>query len=244
MQMVQWDALVSRIIIIASVLVAVCAALHLAVGGMNLKDDSVLFRMFDLGYEKNVPTWVSTQIWLLVSVSAFLCSWCDQERKGIRAVWWLIGAVFLFASVDDTAEIHENVGVALREALYYMNVAIAPWKGSPGSPWLGFYVPVLVAVLAAFVLFLRKRLLEVSRRALLKVALLAVFCYLTALSMDYFQGMHELSIVRIASTVGIQKDNLLDWSVFVEELLECAGGILFALVFLRYAVARKVTPSL
>jgi hypothetical protein len=236
-EMKQQD-LVSRIVLTAAVVLSLCGFCHIfVVYILGLPEDSVLRRMFDLGYEKNVPTWLSSQIWLLGAAAAFFCSWCDRHRLALRISWGAIGAVFLFASIDDTAEIHENVGVGLRELLRLLDASAVPWQGSPGSPWLGFYGPIIFLTMLWFVIFLRKRLIEVGLFDKQRLVLFAVACYSIAMGMDYFQGMRDLSIVQLAAKVGTTKDRLEDASIFIEEMLECAGGILFATVFMRYGVA-------
>ncbi|MBY0546200.1 MAG: hypothetical protein K2W95_02855 [Candidatus Obscuribacterales bacterium] len=197
------------------------ATLHVLVAFFDPFPSANLVHMFDMGAEQNVPTWFSSLYWLSVGLSAFCCFSAENGMK-FRWPWLLIGAVFSFASLDEFAEIHEAVGTALKECIS-TGVVRQLSDGSPHSPWIGFYLPILVAVVLSIVLFLLKKMPLLRWRLFV---LSGFACYALAILQDFYQGMETTP----AHTT------LTDTSILFEEVLEMFGCIFLTSVFIDYAM--------
>jgi hypothetical protein len=74
--------------------------------------------LFDLDGEANIPTWYSSIQLSLAALCAFGCGALERALGSARSwQWGLVGAVLLYASVDEVAQLHEEVGYHLRDAL-------------------------------------------------------------------------------------------------------------------------------
>lgn len=201
------------------------ATAHVFVHFTEVLPNSELKAMFNMAEEQNVPTWFSSLFWLAVGVSAFGCFSADKKR--FRWLWLIIGAIFSFASLDEFAEIHERVGTILQEG-----VPGGPIRqlsdASPDSPWIGFYLPVLIVIILCTILFVFSRLHGVRRRSVF----LGGFCfYALAIAMDFYQGMPGTS----------PTSNLTDASILLEEVSELVGSSLLTYVLTSFWVENTLT---
>jgi hypothetical protein len=223
----------------AAAYLAACA--HVVVNNIGLLPNSILHQMFDLGYEGNMPTWLNSIFWLSTAVAATLC-FAFEKGKKFRWPWLLIACVFCFASCDEVAEIHENVGTALQE-LFEDNNLRQLSEASPGSPWIGFYLPVLAVVVIGMVVFIFKRL---SLRGRLTV-LGGFACFALAILMDFYQGMPDAERIVIATALGFQRSVLVELSILIEEVSELSGCICLTNAFVdhfcRLVEAQRALPS-
>ena len=216
----------TKVFVFMSVTTWLLASLHVLVAFFDPFPAANLVHMFDMGAEQNVPTWFSSLYWLAVGASAFFCFTVDRGLK-LRWPWLLIGAIFSFASLDEFAEIHENVGTALQESIH-SGVVRQLSDGSPNSPWVGFYLPVLGVAVLSIVLFLLKKLSRLKWRVMVACGFL---CYAIAILQDFYQGMDATPA----------HSPLTDTSVLLEEVLEMFGCIFLTSVFVDYATGRART---
>lgn len=91
-----------------------------ATQGLEAADALVPF--LSLSYEHNLPTWFSSV--LLFSCGLALGTIAVSARPpeaGHRAHWGALGCIFLFMSLDETAQLHEHLGqlVEGRGVLYF-----------------------------------------------------------------------------------------------------------------------------
>ena len=77
--------------------------------------------MFSLSYEHNLPTWFSACILFSCGLAlAGIASRAQRERERHRWHWWGLCAAFFYISLDETAEIHEHLGLwELHGVLYF-----------------------------------------------------------------------------------------------------------------------------
>ena len=74
-----------------------------------------LVRLFRLGSEDNVPTWVSALLLLLASLLIALVALQHKTHKlPMRLRWKFLAGIFLFLSIDEAGAIHD---------LVYLNLA-------------------------------------------------------------------------------------------------------------------------
>ncbi len=75
-------------------------------------------RMFDLNFEANIPSWYSS---ILLFLSALLLAAVAQRERRRSSPWvlnWrMLSTVFVFLSLDETAQLHEKTIKPLRAAL-------------------------------------------------------------------------------------------------------------------------------
>lgn len=216
-----------------------------------------LTKMFDLDTEKNVPTWFASILWFLVAVGAGASYLAERlppmhpldnqaqamippgdakDRLGV--VWLIIAFVFLVASCDEVATIHEEVGSHLQtwhsQSSLGQVVAIGQHaQTSPNSPWIIFYAPFLILFGIGAIGFLWKRL--ASRRVLLIYCFLCVNCFCMAIAADHFQGLPWNDRSRLAQTLHLDGVSATDISVIIEETLENLGCVFLVLAFTGYA---------
>ncbi|MBI5577343.1 MAG: hypothetical protein HY896_13405 [Deltaproteobacteria bacterium] len=181
--------------------------------------------LFDLDQEYNIPTWFSTMQLFLVFLISFACA-RGAESKALRRGYRLLAAVFLFFSLDETAEIHESVGRTL--GLLLRRHGLIDLRG----------IWILVYLLAALLLVLlfRKEIvvfLEIPEGRNLFVAGAAVFV---------LGGM-------ASEAIGIympQLPKMKQMEIFFEEGLEMLGEtlMLFGLSMRLKPFRRSGVPEL
>jgi hypothetical protein len=105
--------------------------------------------MFDLDQEYNFPTWFSSTQLFLVFLLSLVCA--RQTQDGVlRRGYHLLGAVFLFFSVDETAMIHEMAERCLR----------AMPDGIPLLKFKGVWIFAYLFLFLMLVLYYRKEIIS------------------------------------------------------------------------------------
>lgn len=107
----------------------------------------VLFRLFYLNEEANIPAWFSSSQWLLAALLAALIGFRGRRHSEPYATHWtVLGLIFLGLSADEAAAIHEAIGVFI-EASYATS-------GYFTYGWVLFGIPFVVIFVIAFARFL------------------------------------------------------------------------------------------
>lgn len=109
-----------------------------------------ILRGFEFSNESNIPTWISSLYWAAFGVAGLLLALLATSHRWSFA---LLGAVGLFASLDEIAEIHER--------LEPVGAAIVPKGADLGVSWV---IPGALLALAVGLLLLRM-VLRLPRRA-------------------------------------------------------------------------------
>jgi hypothetical protein len=81
---------------------------HAAVPGEELLED--LGPMLSLSYEGNLPTWFSSSLLLVCSLAAGAIARSLAAGEPWRVHWWGLAIGFGYASLDEAAGFHENLG--------------------------------------------------------------------------------------------------------------------------------------
>lgn len=213
-------SLVARVRWPLSALVAVLCTVGLGVElwhafAPSTFSDALLPR-FSLSFEGNVPTWLSSALLLACALtSADIASSPTIHRPN---TWWGAAAAFMWASLDETAEIHESLGGVFRTG---------------GVLYFDWVIPAALALLGlAFMFWPWFRALPRATRRRLATA----WCV-------YFTGalLMELPLGWWTERAGADSLGyaLLDW---VEEALEFVGIVMMLLALLAHREA-GATPA-
>ena len=219
-----------RLFLVALLLGATYVAVHrlnpygLAAGGTEVT--KLLFQLFDLDSENNVPTWYSALLWAMAAGLALASA--RRELGGgaiVRWSWTLLSGVFLLLSLDEGASLHERLLDPTGDLL----------QAARGVPDSFYYNWVLVAgmltasVAALFVPFLLR-----IRRDVAACLILAGLLFLVG-SLGFetvSSAIHRGWIASIGHTG-------LTWTrlIILEELCEMAGAIVAVHALLRWLAA-------
>lgn len=170
---------------------------------------------FDLDYEYNVPSFYSAFAILLCSALFFVIARYDKERLDYAQPGWFgLAAVFLFLSIDEAFQVHENIGDIVEGY-------VAP-TGFLYFPWVIPYFALLMAFLLVYLRWMWK----LPRRTAM-LFILAGGIYITgAVVFDMLGG-------REAEVHGYES---LSYSILytIEEFLEMSGIVLLMYALLSY----------
>jgi hypothetical protein len=166
-----------------------------------------LLPRLSLSYEHNVPTWLASALLLACALAAGAIA---RGAAAWRRHWWGVTAVFAYASLDETAGLHEDLGgnFELGGVLYF--------------DWVIPAAAILVVLAAVFLPFVRA-LPAVTRRRLV----VAGAIYLGgAVAMELPLGWWVERAGPDSLGYG-----LIDW---VEETLELAGASLAVIALVAH----------
>jgi hypothetical protein len=90
----------------------------------------IMFKLFDLDQENNIPTWYSSILWIICGhYFGKAATEPAARRQGLSLFWWISAAIAVFLSMDEIASIHEFAGglaggrlkdaVGLHETFFY-----------------------------------------------------------------------------------------------------------------------------
>ena len=194
---------------VAPILVAAVTA----VAGLGLAVETVhafshaplveaLVQLFSLSYEQNVPTWLATCLLFSAGVAlARVAAGVSQRRAPMPRRWWALAAIFFYLSLDELAEIHENLNGLAGGAVYF--------------DWIIPAAAALVLLGTLYVPFLRHLPAATRRAFVLAGALYVGGALLMELPLGWWAAHAGEENVGYA---------MIDWA---EETLELAGAALF-----------------
>lgn len=165
-----------------------------------LDPESSLRSALSLSYEANLPTWYSSGLLWTAALGLACCGWREPGRD--RTWWWLLAAIFMLLSLDESIELHEELGGAELHGVLYFSWVV------PGALLTGLFC-------AAYLGFWR-RLPTTTRRA---------FAWAFAIFVGGALGME----LPLGAWVELHGDENLGYAAldFVEESLEIAGLSVF-----------------
>lgn len=179
-----------------------------------------LLAKLSLSYEGNVPTWLAASLLLGGALAAAAIA--PHERTW-RRHWWGVAAVFAYASLDETAELHEHLGGVVDPA--------GELGGVLHFDWVIPAAAILAALTLVFLPFVRA--LPATTRNRLVVA--------GAIFVAGAVGM-ELPLGWVTERAGTDSlaYALVDW---VEETLELVGAALALHTFVRHRELAEVAAE-
>ncbi|HNB22642.1 MAG TPA: hypothetical protein PKZ32_09500 [Candidatus Melainabacteria bacterium] len=230
----------------------VCHAINYYLKTQEIKifGGDYFYRFFDLNMEQNIPAWYASVLWFMVFQFSLLNYWLERWTKAAKPhswVWLFFAILFLGASADEVATIHEHVGSLLQDlvvptlrgqiATYFVRNGFSAESfvvhfSTSKSPWVLFYAPFLLGAGGFCWLFLWRRF--AYNRHLRALMLAAALCYLVAESFDYIQGLRSPPVSLIPQPLGLSWPQFMDLTVMIEELLEDSGTVLIILALGRH----------
>lgn len=170
--------------------------------------------MFDMNVENNIPTWYS-------SISLFICALllviisCSKaaQNDGFVLQWRILSVGFLYLSLDESATLHEWMGVMLKGQFTFSGIWHFAWV-----------IPALVVLSVLPFIFYKflKNLQPVYR----KLMVISGAIYISgAVGMEMIGGM-----------ITEKSDSLLIYNIAVlaEESMEMTGVLFFIGTLLKY----------
>ena len=175
----------------------------------------LLFELFDLNGENNVPTWFTSMVWAMAAGLAMVASRREFSPDAHRRLSWsLLGGVFLLLSLDEVGSLHERLlglaGDSLQSALGLADSFYYSW-----AP-MGMLLVLLVGGL--FVPFL----LRIPRGVAARLILAGGVFLSGSLAIETIGSSYDAGLIASTDVFRISWPRLF----FVEELLEMIGAIL------------------
>jgi hypothetical protein len=184
-------------------------------GGFEHPLVRVLFSLFFLDGEGNLPAIFST--WLfLVNAILFLVVWKAAGPAGdSRKIWLVLALVFVFLALDESISIHERLIDPLRQALHATGVFYYAWI-------IPYGIGVVLLAIVAIPVFWR-----MQKRIRFYFGLSAVVYLFAAIGLEMISGQYLVMMNE-------NKDIVWILMVTLEESLEMVGLItlVYALLLL------------
>jgi hypothetical protein len=172
-----------------------------------------LFKLFNVDFERNIPTWVSSTLLSLVGLHFVLIALYGRViRKRYFSHWLIMGLIFFALSADEFIQFHEQIIRPMRERFDTSGFLYYPWilpaailTGIVGIMYIGFIQDLLGDTRKIFILA-------------------AVFYVMGALGMEAISGNYFDAVI---SAQDYQHDVMYLFLTHVEELMELIGIVLF-----------------
>jgi hypothetical protein len=177
-----------------------------------------IYHFFDLGDERNLPTFYSSLLLLFASLLLYIIS-TYLSRRGYRYShrWTLLSLIFLFVSADESINIHEKLGAVFKKFVGSSNL--------PDYLQYGWVLPYLILLLFLGIYFVRF-FLEMDRKTLLRFSI-AFSVYVTG------AAGFEMIESHYHQTYGTYHF-MYKLFVTIEETMEMTGTIIFIRALLLY----------
>jgi hypothetical protein len=171
--------------------------------------------------EGNIPAWYSASLFLLCSFLLAAIAFAQRQHHGGQVVRWLVlSLIFLFLSLDETAQLHELSIQPLRDIF-----------GATGFLHYAWIIPAGICV-ALFVLGYLSFLAKLPPRTRWLFLMAGALFVGGALGVEAVSGKH-------ASLHG-EQNLTYHLIITIEELLEMAGLVVFIYALLDY-ISRRFT---
>jgi len=184
----------------------------------------VLVPFFDLGNEKNLPTFFQTAILVFAGILLLLCSGIIQKhREPSRGYWIALAIGFFYMGIDEWFMLHEKTNQFVRDTIK------AKFIDSIHFPWI--VLGLVVVALAVFFFF--RFLMKLDRKTRNTLILAAVLYIVGAIGFEFIGGLY----LDWAGT-----DNLVYALLSgIEETLEMVGVIIMIKGLMSYLAAKHTT---
>jgi hypothetical protein len=186
-----------------------------------------LVPFFDLGKEKNLPTFFQMIILLFACTLLFLCSRISQKQNDSKKGYWIVLSIgFFYMGIDEWFVLHEKTNQFVRDVIK------AKFMDSVHFPWVVLGLLVVAISTIFFYGFLMK--LDQKTR---KLFIIAAVLYITgSIGFEMIGGLY---IDKIGA------DNLVYAMLTAfEETLEMVGVVVMIKGLLGYLAQKTVTLAI
>src|SRR5918999_115993 len=199
-------------------------------------------RLFNVGDERNIPTWFESILFLLCSILLAVVAVAKRQRNDRYSLHWgVLSIILLLLSLDEVASIHEAIGQQ-SERLLNSITGFTP----TGAIQFFWVVPGAIFVLIVLLAYLRflAHLPRTTRRFFLFAGALFV---LGALGIEMLTAQVVSSSGGIADWVASSSGGVVDREsasaipqilkgvqTSVEEMFEMLGLVVFVYALLEY----------
>ena len=216
-------ALVVLFLFIAGIVSNFVADLQCHRGNLNA---GPFVRLFDLNKEANIPTFYSFSALLLCSALLAIIAFAKKKENAPYSLHWkALSVIFLFLSLDETAQLHEMTIKPLRSAL------------NP-SRFLHYEWIILYAVFVLiFVLAYRRFLADLSQKTRNLILVAGALFVGGALGMETISKYYRCLYLGQSVPLSLRYCNvILNYHMMaaVEELLEMLGIVVFIYALMSY----------
>ena len=199
-------------------------------------------RIFDVGEERSIPTWLESILFLLCSILLAVVAVASKQRNDRYSLHWnVLSIILLLLSLDEVASIHEAIGQQ-SERLLHSTTGLTP-SGAISFFWVVPGAVFVIIVLLAYLRFLAN-LPQTTRRLFLFAGALFVLGALgiEMLTAQVVSSSGSISDWIVSSFGGIVDQGtagaiptiLKGLQTSVEEMFEMLGLTAFVYALLAY----------
>ncbi len=176
----------------------------------------VVFRLFDLNTEANIPTLFSTLLLLFCFALLLFIHYTLPHITRPGWHWYSMSMVFLYLAIDENTSLHEGFIVVFRETFNL--------KGYFYYAWIIPYSLIFLGISLFFIPFFRK----LPRLVMINFSIAALIYLGGAIGMEMIGGRHDYLYGRSKATYALYYS--------LEETLEMLGLTIFIGSLLQYIV--------
>lgn len=179
--------------------------------------------IFSLRAEDSLGTWFSSVQLLVLAAVLVVALLHERQASRRRPAWWAtgwLGALCLYVSIDEVAQIHERLGRATRLS------GLA--DSFPSYPWLLVLSPLLLVMAALIVLLVARYLSSPRARILVSLGLVL---WILAVGVESIQGLPGAH-AWLAEATPLSRPFVDHFSRVIEEFFEMLGCSLLLIGFL------------
>jgi hypothetical protein len=213
-----------------------------------------LRQLANIAREDGLASWFGATQTLMIALTLWLIHGCVRRvpasGRRRRAGWLVLALLFTYMAVDDGAQVHERLSIALADHAE-AGGTLPSWLARsldrfPSYFWQLVVLPPLAAVGAVGLVFVWR---ELGRPRLRVLVAAALACFAVAVALDFIEGLDEDHpwnlCARLARAVDFGDwteyrfrrnafDTVTHFAKSAEEYLEMLGNTLLWLALLRY----------
>ncbi len=182
--------------------------------------------MFNFFYEKNLPTYFSTILLLFASCLLIIIYYVKKNfHDKYRFHWGLLALIFLFLSMDEILELHEQLSEPMQKLVNVLPGSLNFW---------GWIIPysILVVIFAAYYLAF---FFSLDKKMRIYFSVSASLYITGAIVFELIEGIYYTTQMANYDPFSYIHNNIPFFiMVTIEEILEMSGVILFIYSLIEY----------
>lgn len=178
----------------------------------------------NIAQEKNVPTFFSFMIMVLISLVYFLI-----YKEKMKYYWLVISLFFLYLGFDDMFKIHEHLGSDVGHKVVEDGLD----KEFVTYYWQAVFMPMF-ALFGLFIVYVTsKAFLEADCKRCIVMMFAGYGLFALAIGMDFYEGMDTDLFWLLEIFESLYYDDIIDLMRATEEAIEMLGGTLILASLLK-----------